>query len=159
MRLLQRRPNEITPAELAAIERLIASGGEVYRARLRENFPRVARIVTAHVEDRLVGASAVKMPSPGYIARIASRAAYPDLADFPEEFGYSIVLPEFRGRGIGAAMLAEWLTKQTVGAFATVRKTNTPMNVLLRRHGFKQVGKPWEGRQGALCLWIWIRPA
>jgi hypothetical protein len=51
-------------------------------------------------------------------------------------------------------MFAEWLRKQTVGVFATVRKTNVPMNVLLARHGFDQVGKQWDGRQGALCLWI-----
>jgi GNAT superfamily N-acetyltransferase len=154
MRLLQRSPSEIPPAELAEIEALIANGGEVYRARLRENLPRAARIVTAHAEDRLVGASAVKIPSPDYTARIAARAAFPDLANFPEEFGYSVVLPEFRGQGFGAAMLAERLRKQTAGVFATVRMTNAPMNVLLARHGFKQVGKQWDGRRGALCLWV-----
>jgi GNAT superfamily N-acetyltransferase len=154
MRLLQRSPSEIPPAELAEIEALIASGGEVYRARLRENLPRAARIVTAHSHGRLVGASAVKRPTADYIDQIAARADYPDLAGFPEEFGYSMVLPEFRGQGFGTAMFAEWLRKQTVGVFATVRKTNVPMNVLLARHGFDQVGKQWDGRQGALCLWI-----
>jgi ribosomal protein S18 acetylase RimI-like enzyme len=154
MRLLQRRPSEIPPAELAEIEALIANGGEVYRARLRENLPHVARIVTAHAEDRLVGASAVKIPSPDYQARIAARAAFPDLADFPEEFGYSVVLPEFRGQGFGAAMLAERLRKQTVGVFATVRRTNAPMNALLDRQGFIRVGREWQGRRGALRLWV-----
>jgi GNAT superfamily N-acetyltransferase len=154
MRLLQRSPSEIPPAELAEIETLIASGGQVYRARLRENLPRVARIVTAYSDDQLVGVSAVKRPQPAYIETIAARAAYPDLVQFPEEFGYSFVRSEFRGRGIGAAMLAERLREQTVGAFATVGRTNAPTNVLLARHGFEQVGKQWDGRQGALCLWI-----
>jgi GNAT superfamily N-acetyltransferase len=154
MRLLQRSPSEIPRAELDEIEALIASGGEVYRARLHENLPRAARIVTAHAGDRLVGASAVKRPTADYIGAIAARAGYPDLADFPEEFGYSMVLPEFRGQGFGAAMFAERLRKQTVGAFATVRKTNAPTNVLLARHGFAQVGKEWDGRRGTLCLWI-----
>jgi len=159
MRLLQRNPNEISSIELAEIRKLIASSGEVYRARLRENLPRVARIVTAYSGDQLVGASAVKLPLAEYVKSIAERAAYPSLAGFTEEFGYSVVLPQFRGKGIGAAMLAERLRKQTVSAFATVRKTNAPTNTLLARYGFERVGKPWEGRQGALCLWIWIRPA
>jgi GNAT superfamily N-acetyltransferase len=159
MRLLQRNPNEISSIELAKIGKLIASSGEVYRARLRENLPRVARIVTAYSGNQLVAASAVKLPRPDYVRRIAERAAYPRLAGFTEEFGYSVVLPQFRGKGIGAAMLAELLRTQTVSTFATVRKANAPMNALLARYGFERVGKQWEGRRGALCLWIWIRPA
>lgn len=154
MRLLQRSPNEISPAELAEIEALIASGDEVYRARLRENLPHAVRIVTAHAGDRLVGASAVKQPSADYIGKIATRAAYPDLAGFREEFGYSVVLPEFRRHGIGAAMLSECLRKQTAGTFAAVRQLNAPMNLLMARHGFLRVGREWQGRRGALCLWV-----
>jgi GNAT superfamily N-acetyltransferase len=154
MRLLQRSPNEISPAELAEIERLIADAGEVYPARLRQNLPHAVRIVTAHAGDRLVGASAVKTPPADYVEKIATRAAYPDLAGFREEFGYSAVLPEFRRQGVGAAMLSEWLRKQTVGAFATVRKLNAPMNALVARHGFFRVGREWQGRRGTLCLWV-----
>ena len=131
-----------TSTNLAPWLDLVTLGGAVEADGLEERMRRARLLVGAYDGDNLVGCCALKAPSESYRSR---------LGNLPEvEFGWLVVRPEFRHRGLARIMRQAVLGGLYAGpAFAT-RSAEVREEFGL---GFRQVGE-FEGRRGRLALLV-----
>ncbi|MDZ7700172.1 MAG: GNAT family N-acetyltransferase [Deltaproteobacteria bacterium] len=104
---------------------LIASGGGVGTRHMHENLQNAFLIGYALSEDQVVGTSTHKNPKPDYREKI-EKATGLDLKGFLER-GYTAVRSDFRGRGIGGALIRGLIEKSPdLRVYVTIRMDNTP---------------------------------
>ena len=117
---------EQIPADvLEGICRLIAFGGGVGVTHMKENLQNAFLIGYALCENEVVGTSTHKHPRPDYRRKIETATGL-DLSGFLER-GYTAVRSDFRGRGIGGALI-RGLIQNSPGrqVYVTIRMDNTP---------------------------------
>ncbi len=104
---------------------LVASGGGVGVTHMKENLQNAFLIGYALCEDHVVGTSTHKNPKPDYRKKIENATGL-DLKGFLER-GYTAVRSDFRGRGIGGALI-RGLIQNSPGrqVYVTIRMDNTP---------------------------------
>ncbi len=122
-------PQEI----LAEIQALIASGEEVGTSWVDDNLKRAFLIGYAVEEGRVVATMALKRPPEKYVKAIEQKT-HVDLEDYLER-GYSSVRPEYRGLGLGDALL-KGLVDRAPGQkiYVTIRMDNLPAVKLTRKN-------------------------
>jgi len=99
-----KKPDEFSPTFLDDIVRLVKAGGSVNEKWVGHNIENAFLIGYVLYRETLAGCSVLKNPRPEYI-RVVKEQAGLDLSGFLER-GYTSVLPEFRGKGLGSTLLA-----------------------------------------------------
>jgi len=99
-----KKPDQFSPTFLDEIVHLVKAGGSVNDKWVRHNIEKAFLIGYVLYQESLAGCSVLKHPRPEYI-RVVKEQAGLDLSGFLER-GYTSVLPEFRGRGLGSTLLA-----------------------------------------------------
>lgn len=142
-----KKPNEISPEVLEEIYGLVSQSGEVGLSWVKDNLKRAFLISYAKDGDRVIGTMTLKRPLPEY-ARKIGRLAGVDLDGYLER-GYSAVLPEYQGIGIGDKLL-KGLVKRAPGAkiYVTIRMDNEQAIRLTRRNGMRLAGEFINQRTG-----------
>ncbi len=147
-----RRPADIPADEMQAISALVASGNEVATDALAEALARAYLIVTAKDAGRIIGTATVKTPLQGHVKQLKKLSGFRQLSKIKYEFGYDVVDPAYRGRGIYAQMRAARNASVKEPAFATVRVAKTQTLDHMMANGWVREGRTWTGRQGEVCL-------
>jgi GNAT superfamily N-acetyltransferase len=125
------RPDQLPPALFDEICALILAVGAMRPERVRENLQRAWLIGWAQSRGRVVGTVTLKRPRPEYVRWVESNTGL-DLRDFLER-GYTSVLPEFRGRQVGATLI-RGLTDRAAGRpiYVVIAQDNLPAQALAR---------------------------
>jgi len=147
-----RRPAGIPADEMQAISALVASGNEVATDALAEALARAYLIVTAKDAGRIIGTATVKIPLQGHVKQLKKLSGFRQLSKIKYEFGYDVVDPAYRGRGIYARMRAARNASVKEPVFATVRVAKTQTLDHMMANGWVREGRTWTGRQGEVCL-------
>ena len=142
-----KRPREIPPEIMEQIHQLVAEAGEVGLSWVRENLKNACLIGYATDGKRVIGTMTLKRPLEKYVRRIGEKAGI-DLQGYLER-GYSAVVPEYQGMGIGDRLL-KGLVERAPGAkiYVTIRMDNLPAIRLTKRNGMKLAGKFVNERTG-----------
>lgn len=156
MEITLHRPAALPLATLDAVHRLLLAGGEVEPRELEERLAKVVALALLRDGETVLGVAAIKPRRPRYAAKVAAASGF-DLGDRRRELGYVHVVPALRGKGWGRRLVAVALA----GAggeplYATTRADNPAIAGILRRFGFRPVGRPWRSSRrgrGPLMLW------
>ena len=160
MKIVARKPVELTDEERESFVELVREGGEVASQVLERNIANAQALVLLKQEGQIQGIAALKRPLPSYRKRIG-KSANVGLSDagFPYELGYIFIVPEARGQKLCGLLVAKALEIASgFGVFATARIDNLAMRASLVKAGFAPVGKPYRGRSSR-TLQIFIKQA
>ena len=128
--------------------------------RLERRIRRAYRLIYLFTGERLIGVSAVKLPSPSYRMRVFGHAGAAErVAAFPLEFGWLYVLPSERGNGHADRLVAAG--RQAApgsGLFATVRADAAPVKRIFERHGYVKLGGDYGSALGEHRLSLMAAP-
>jgi anaerobic magnesium-protoporphyrin IX monomethyl ester cyclase len=131
-----KRAEEIPQEILAEIRELIASGEGVGTAWIDENLKRAFLIGYAVEESRVVGTMTLKRPPERYREAIEKKS-HVDLEGYLER-GYSSVRPEYRGLGVGDALLKGLVSRAPAQKiYVTIRMDNLPAVKLTRKNDMR----------------------
>lgn len=104
---------------------LIKSGGGVGTHYMHDNLRQAFLIGYALCENEVVGTSTHKIPKPDYRRKIETATGL-DLEGFLER-GYTAVRSDFRGKGIGGALIRGLIENSPdQWIYVTIRMDNTP---------------------------------
>jgi hypothetical protein len=153
-------PGECSADDLQTFTHLVRQGDQVMSLGLEARIVAAAWLGFAWLEGKIAGVAALKNPLPTYHTKVFSAAGAMPLADrYPLEFGWAVVVPQFRARGIATSLLHELLLKTTTGTFATTNADNQSMRRILQGSGFHVLGRPFRiPRRATACL-LWVFPA
>lgn len=153
-------PKECSARELESFGRLVREGGEVRAGGLESRIADAKWLAFAQAQDTFVGVAALKSPRPAYRDRVFAEAGVVALApQFSLEFGWAYVVPPWRRRGVGRALLQHTLDKVAQeSVFATAAADNAPVHQLLRSAGFEIVGIAFPSARRRANLNLWVRP-
>ena len=147
-------PNELPPGYMDEICRMVEAGGSVGTRWVRYNLERAFLIGYVVEEGMVVGNSSLKYPRLEYVEAVNTQSGL-DLMDYLER-GYTSVRPEYRGMGIGTALL-EGLTAR-VGkkkVFSIISSDNVATQKIALRNKTKQVATFYSKRLGKeIGVWI-----
>ncbi|MCX8567622.1 MULTISPECIES: GNAT family N-acetyltransferase [Hyphomicrobiales] len=140
--LLANRPEAFSEPELAAFAALVASGGQVPTDGLAHKVRQAELLVTISDGDSIVATSAIKTPSDDYRAyQFAEAGSVLDPENFRCEFGYVVVAPSHRNRGLGQMLAEKALSSWgTAPVYATTLIGNAAMHRVLEANGFVRSG-------------------
>lgn len=144
-------PVEFTSADLAACVGLIGGGGAVNPASSERELPLATYVTVVRAEGQVVGVGAIKRIRPDYTSKVAVRSGAPIDPGTPE-LGYVSVSAEHQGHRLSARAVAELVARASGRLFATT--DNERMKSTLRKTGFAQIGRGWQGERGELSLWF-----
>lgn len=133
---LFKRAEEIPQEILAEIQGLIALGEGVGTSWIDENLNRAFLIGYAVEEGRVVGTMTLKRPPEKYREAIEQKT-HVDLGGYLER-GYSSVRPEYRGLGVGDALLKGLVSRAPAQKiYVTIRMDNLPAVKLTRKNDMR----------------------
>jgi GNAT superfamily N-acetyltransferase len=128
------KPDQVPADLLEEISALIKGGGEVGTSWIKDNLKGAFLIGYAMEGDRVIATMTHKVPLPRYVAQIEQKT-HLDLDGYLER-GYTHVRPEYRGLGVGDALL-KGLVKRSPGKriYVTINVDNLePIQLTLRNH-------------------------
>lgn len=140
-----KRPSECTVAECDGFAALVAAGGQVYVAGLRERIAGADRLAFHYRNGALAGVGGLKNLPLSYREGIFRQARSSlRAADFPLELGWVFVETAYRGTGISGS-LVQALTEAAGdrNVYAISHTDNHPMHKSLERYGFGREGTPY----------------
>lgn len=146
-------PGALSDVDLNTCLSIIRAGHAVDPNSAKTELRRSKRLVLVKIENEIVAVGSVKRVRTTYAARIAGEAksGFAFASDTPE-LGYVAVDPRHRGKRLSHRLVAELLSRQVGGLFATT--DNEYMKRTLLAAGFVQKGREWKGRRKQLSLWI-----
>jgi GNAT superfamily N-acetyltransferase len=152
-------PGECSAEDLQSFARLVRQGDQVSSAGLESRIAAAAWLGFAWSGRRLAGVAALKIPRSEYRRKVFSAAqASTPARSFQLEFGWAVVLPQFRGLGIAKSLLRELLAKNAAtGTFATTNEDNRFMQKILQDSGFQLTGQPFRSRRKQTSNYLWVR--
>ena len=155
------KPSQFSKDEKQLFIDLVCSGGEVAKHTLRRNVPLAECLVFLRSANELCGVAALKIPIPSYRQTLRSKAGVTvDEAAFPYELGYIFVPEQARGKGFSSELAgAAADASGDRGIFATSRLDNEPMHRTLAKHGFEKAGQPYQGKDAAERIQLFLRQA
>ena len=131
-----RRAEGIPQEILAEIQGLIALGEGVGTSWIDDNLKRAFLIGYAIEEGRVVGTMTLKRPPDKYLESIEQKT-HVDLEGYLER-GYSAVRPEYRGLGVGDALLKGLVSHApSQKIYVTIRMDNLPAVKLTRKNDMR----------------------
>ena len=143
--IVAQSPDTLSENEFLDFVALTLAGGEVFRRGLERRVRKAEKLVFLRVAGYLAGIGALKRPDLKYRQRVASECGV-ELreSEYPMEFGWVVVPPNYRGRGYSNMITATAVTVANgVGVFATSGSDNLAMHRILKKHGFIPVGRPY----------------
>ena len=97
-----------------------------------------------HIDGTLAGISSLKKPF--RVKDVFTKAGIPEMINKVKyEIGWSVTLPEHRGKRINYLLHKELFEVAEGDVFGTVRDNNTSSLALVKKLGMEQVGEPFEG--------------
>lgn len=155
-----RRPARCTAAELREFEHLVRRGFDGSDATLPARIGDAERLAFYRDHDVLVAIAGLKAPGERARRAVFDRAGIPaEEASYELELGWVFVVPELRGRRIGAVLCRRLLAQAAdAPVFATTRPTNAPMIGILRALGFARAGRPYPRPERNEVLTLFLRP-
>jgi predicted GNAT family N-acyltransferase len=140
-----------------SVAQLVVAGGAVIGTvgQIAERLNNSRRLVLLRqkANDRLVGVASLKSPNSDYrLKKFAD--AHVAIAGYEGalELGYVTVAKDMRGQRLSSRLVELVVKDIHEPTFATTDSDTMKNN--LSRSGFKRVGREWQGRRGALSLWI-----
>ena len=149
-----KKPTEMAPAELKAIEDLITAGGEVPKRAVHLGLPKAELVAVIQFGNHIKAAAVIKNPTVSHRRTVSTESGY-KLSDRHRELGYIVVHSSSRHTGLGRLVTESLLAKQDSPLFATTRVDNSAIHKILKKNGFRRVGKEWASgaRDAKLILW------
>lgn len=148
---------DLSPDDQLLVAQLVKEGGAI-QGTVEEITQRLMRtrnltLLRVKANNRIVGVAALKTPTRKYRADKFAAAGVPISSyEAALELGYVVVADDMRG-GKLSGRLCDAIAKEICGpAFATTDSNTMKSN--LRRSGFTRAGQEWQGRKGALSLWV-----
>ena len=153
-------PKELPPGIMDEICRMVEAGGTVKMNWVRHNLERAYLIAYVEEDGRIVANSSLKRPRREYVEAVGRQAGL-NLEGFLER-GYTSVRPEYRGMGIGAALL-EGLTRRAGRRriFSVIAEDNSATKKIALRNKTRKVAVFYSQRAGKeVGVWIpeWMLP-
>jgi GNAT superfamily N-acetyltransferase len=111
--------------------------------------------------DHFLAVGAVKRPRENYKSDVARKSEH-DITDYAAELGWIYVTPEARGIGLGSRISKALCDSYEGAMFATTRTDNQDMHGIVKKLGFRAVGKPYESAEHVgkkIQLWVLPRRA
>lgn len=143
-------PSDLTKSELNSFADLILEGGQINSPKniLIENIKNCELVAQLHIDGKLAGIGAIKLPRPSYHNRVFTKAGISNLQkNYEKELGYIFTSPEFRGRKISTKVLNSLLEKlNDQKVFATTKSQF--MRAILIESGFKKKGNTYQNDDG-----------
>ena len=148
---------DLSSDDQLSVARLVKDGGaisgtvEEITQRLMQT--RHLALLRVTLNNRIVGVAALKTPTKKYRAdKFAAAGVTIAAYETALELGYVVVAEDMRGKKLSGD-LCDAVAKEIRGpAFATTDSNTMKKN--LQRSGFTRAGQEWQGRKGALSLWI-----
>lgn len=126
-------PDQLSEEQLTTICQLVEAGGGVNPRWIRHNLERAYLIGRAEIAGGIVGVSSLKHPRQEYVERIRDKLGF-DIQGFLER-GYTSIRPEYRGLGIGTALLGG-LTSRAKGyrLYSLIREDDPATQTIAMRN-------------------------
>lgn len=139
-------PNDCTEEELASFFRLVEEGRQVNVKTLMNRIKSAKLLAFGYVDKELICVSSIKIPDIGYKKRIFKSASLESESKlYAFELGYSMTKEKHRGNGYNFKLNSTLLSKLGLSkVYATT--ANKGMIHLLKKLGFKRIGKSFEGK-------------
>lgn len=152
-------PSECTKQEIEDFHQLVSSGGEVEVALLRSRIRRAKLLALHYEKDTLVATTALKRPNETYKKDVFRKARVSDESDrYSLEVGWAFTMEEYRGKGICSGLVQQLVNRsESEAIFATTRKHNLQMHRILKKNGFRKIGKQFKGRTNEYYLELFVR--
>ncbi len=147
-------PDQMPASLFEAVCALVEAGGGVSPKLVRYNLKRAFLIACAEKEGLLVGTSSLKRPRPEYVQRIKDKLGL-DIQGFLER-GYTSILPEYRGLGIGTDLLGGLTSRaKGYGIYSLIREDDREtQTIAIRNHTVKVATFYSELTGQDLGLWM-----
>ncbi|MBN8446382.1 MAG: GNAT family N-acetyltransferase [Gammaproteobacteria bacterium] len=158
MEITVKRPCDCSEAELILFENLVAEGGEVVLAGLRERIQSAETLVFIG-DGECVAVGAIKNPNAKYKARVFEKSGTQEQARYEYELGWLYVSQVARGKGYGR-ILMETIANALSGksCFSTTRENNVAMHHLFGEFGFSKLGRPYKSESREYSLILYGKP-
>lgn len=139
-------PSDCTEEELAIFFRLVEEGGQVNTKTLMNRIKSARLLAFGYVDKELTCVSSIKIPDIGYKNRIFKSASIESESKlYSFELGYSMTKEKHRGNGYNFKLNSTLLSKLELSkVYATT--ANPGMIHLLKKLGFKSIGKSFKGK-------------
>ncbi len=150
--------DDLSSDDQVLVARLVKAGGAI-RGTLEEITQRLKRsrnlaLLRVKLNNRIVGVAALKTPTKQYRADKFAAASVPIAAyDTALELGYVVVAKDMRAKSYPETFATQ-SPRRSAGLPAFAATDSSTMKKNLQRSGFTKVGREWQGRKGALSLWI-----
>ncbi|MBV7469315.1 GNAT family N-acetyltransferase [Aeromonas sp. sif0611] len=156
MERISKAPRDCSNAELETFERLVAAGGEVTLAGLRQRIQRAEKLIFIN-DGECVAIGAIKNPNAAYKARVFKKSNATEQSKYQHELGWLYVSSAARGKGYGRALMEE-IKELLAGTacFATTRENNEPMHHLFSHFGFSRLGQSYKSDNGNYSLTLYV---
>ena len=143
-----KRPQEFDPIELEKFCKLVLSEGQVNANTLSEYVENAERLAFAYYNEELAAVAAIKKAQLSYRKNVKRKSGTDiPLEEISREFGYVVVAPNHRGKGL-SGILADALLRNDSGMmFATSITDNSRMHRTLYSHGFKKSGNSYPSTE------------
>lgn len=157
MEKIAKSPKDCTDAELESFEKLVAEGGEVAFAGLRQRILRAEKLVFIN-DGEFVAVGAIKNPNAGYKAGVFEKAGAPEQSRYEYELGWLYVSNAARGKGYGRVLMESIIDSLSGKAcFATTRQDNASMHYLFHQFGFSKLGQPYKSQNRDYSLVLYTK--
>ncbi|WP_316734633.1 hypothetical protein [Pedobacter aquatilis] len=146
-RFVVKTPAECMLSELFYFFLLVKKGGKVSTQELTQKIYGCQLLAFCYLGDKLVGISAIKMPSRAYILQVHAKAGITrNINNYSFELGYSFTEPELRQMGISRTLkeMLQNKIKHLQGTIFSTTAVPTSQRYLLSQ-GFIPCGNPYNG--------------
>lgn len=101
MEKIAKSPKDCREAELESFEKLVAEGGEVALAGLRQRIQRAEKLVFIN-DGECVAVGAIKNPNAGYKAGVFEKSGAPEQSRYEYELASCMFRKQREGKAMGA---------------------------------------------------------
>jgi len=158
MSYIIKEPIKCSKKELDEFCSLVKKAGEVDPWGLMNRIKK-AKLLAFHYEQKaIVGIAGLKKPYEKHKTDVFRKAGIPkEASKYDLEIGWAYTKCDYRGNGICTNLIKNLLKEfESENIYATVRTNNTAMKKVLKRTGFRQIGKTYLGRNDR-CIQLWVR--
>lgn len=147
-KIYTKRPRECSVIESEKFRKLVLSEGQVNANTLSRYVANAERLAFVYYNEELAAVAAIKNAQLSYRENVKRKSGTDiPLEEISREFGYVVVAPNHRGKGL-SGILADALLRNDSGMmFATSITDNIRMHRTLYRHGFKKSGRSYPSTE------------
>ena len=159
MELIIKKYPDLTKIELEQIHNLILKGGEVSSITLLQRLSESSLFAFVVDNNIVVATATIKNPLDNYKTNVFAKSkSNLSIIDYPFELGYIMVEESYRKDKLASQLCSELckaFLKQKL--FATTRIDNTPMQSILRKNYFVEIGEQYLNKNKTAFLKLFIK--